>query len=254
LWNEVVSNGALTGGSKNLGHYWMEHPHFRLGDVLVTREFPISFRKRVVLAPSPEFREEKGILNCGLRVEKTGPKRTRKLIADISRVTPEVGAWATELLDDDQIYGAKLRAAWEQEPRQENRIALGPDKDRFGIPRTRLYWAKSRLALRTPRETALEFGRYLADRNFGRVRLRSWLLEEGEFPSKGELGGRHHMGGTRMGAGPADAVVDPNCKLFGQANLYLAGSSVFPRCGHANPTLTIVQLALRLADHLHETA
>jgi choline dehydrogenase-like flavoprotein len=45
-------------------------------------------------------------------------------------------------------------------------------------------------------------------------------------------------------------VVDANCKVHGQENLYIAGSSLFPSCGHANPTLTIVQLALRLAEHL----
>ena len=53
-----------------------------------------------------------------------------------------------------------------------------------------------------------------------------------------------------MAETPDDGVVDANCKVFGQENLYVAGSSVFPSCGHANPTLTIVQLALRLADHL----
>jgi choline dehydrogenase-like flavoprotein len=58
------------------------------------------------------------------------------------------------------------------------------------------------------------------------------------------------MGGTRMADSAATGVVDSNCKVFGMANLYIGGSSVFPTGGHANPTYTIVQLALRLADHL----
>jgi choline dehydrogenase-like flavoprotein len=45
-------------------------------------------------------------------------------------------------------------------------------------------------------------------------------------------------------------VVDPDSRVFGTDNLYIAGSSVFPTMGYANPTLTIVQMTLRLADHL----
>jgi choline dehydrogenase-like flavoprotein len=63
-------------------------------------------------------------------------------------------------------------------------------------------------------------------------------------------GGRHHIGTTRMHADPRQGVVDPDCRVHGLANLYVAGSSVFPTAGYANPTLTIVALALRLADHL----
>jgi choline dehydrogenase-like flavoprotein len=60
----------------------------------------------------------------------------------------------------------------------------------------------------------------------------------------------HHMGTTRMSARPADGVVDTNCRAHGIGNLYIAGSSVFPSAGHANPTLTIVALALRMAARL----
>jgi choline dehydrogenase-like flavoprotein len=63
-------------------------------------------------------------------------------------------------------------------------------------------------------------------------------------------GGRHHIGTTRTHADPRQGVVDPDCRVHGLANLYVAGSSVFPTAGYANPTLTIVALALRLADHL----
>jgi choline dehydrogenase-like flavoprotein len=62
--------------------------------------------------------------------------------------------------------------------------------------------------------------------------------------------GGHHIGTTRMTDDPRQGVVDRNCRVHGVDNLYVAGASVFPTCGHANPTLTIVALALRLADHL----
>ena len=55
-----------------------------------------------------------------------------------------------------------------------------------------------------------------------------------------------------MAKTPEDGVVDENARVFGLSNLYVAGSSVFSTGGHANPTLTIVALAIRLADHLKD--
>jgi choline dehydrogenase-like flavoprotein len=58
------------------------------------------------------------------------------------------------------------------------------------------------------------------------------------------------MGTTRMHVNPHRGVVDENCRIHGLNNIYIAGSSVFPTAGYVNPTLTIVALAIRLADHL----
>ena len=69
---------------------------------------------------------------------------------------------------------------------------------------------------------------------------RVWLME-GNF---------HHLGATRMHTDPSMGVVDTDCRVHGVRNLYVAGSSVFPTYGCSNPTLTVVALALRLADHL----
>ena len=63
----------------------------------------------------------------------------------------------------------------------------------------------------------------------------------------------HHMGTTRMSHAAADGVVDPDCRVHGVDNLYVAGGSVFPTGGHSNPTLTLLALALRLADRLKQT-
>jgi choline dehydrogenase-like flavoprotein len=57
-----------------------------------------------------------------------------------------------------------------------------------------------------------------------------------------------------MSASPDDGIVDPDCRFHRIRNLYAAGSAVFPTSGYANPTLTIVALALRLADHLVDRA
>jgi choline dehydrogenase-like flavoprotein len=53
-----------------------------------------------------------------------------------------------------------------------------------------------------------------------------------------------------MAVDPGQGVVDGDCQVHGVAGLYVSGSSVFPTSGFANPTLTIVALSLRLADHL----
>src|SRR5690606_37637733 len=66
--------------------------------------------------------------------------------------------------------------------------------------------------------------------------------------------GGHHIGTTRMAASTTDGVVDRDCKVFGTHNLYVAGASVFPTSGHANPTLTVVALSIRLAEHLRKQA
>ncbi len=60
----------------------------------------------------------------------------------------------------------------------------------------------------------------------------------------------HHMGGARMAARARDGVVDPDCRVFGTQNLYIAGAAVFPSGSFANPTLSAIALSLRLAAHV----
>ncbi|PKA41989.1 GMC family oxidoreductase [Rhizobium sullae] len=66
--------------------------------------------------------------------------------------------------------------------------------------------------------------------------------------------GTHQIGLTRMGTNRNDAVVDANLKIFDLANAYIASSSVFPTSSQANPTLTAIALAIRLAQHIIQPA
>ena len=92
----------------------------------------------------------------------------------------------------------------------------------------------------------------------GRVEKADWLEDPSpEWPvdptvSKHPIGGYHHMGTTRMGSTPGTGVVDADGRVHGYHNLYVAGSSVFPTGGWANPTLTILALVHRLAEHLDD--
>jgi choline dehydrogenase-like flavoprotein len=84
------------------------------------------------------------------------------------------------------------------------------------------------------------------------MELVSWLRNPKGKPHKPEKlkGQFHHMCTTRMSDEPRTGVVDRNCRIHGLDNLYVGGSSVFSNSGVSIPTYTIVQLALRLADHI----
>lgn len=138
----------------------------------------------------------------------------------------------------------------EQSPNPDSRVTLSQQKDALGMNRIKLDWRLSdldRYTMATLVKTlAAEFGRL----NSGRVRARNWLLANSDDWGKNIWGGNHHMGTTRMADSPGFGVVDKNCRVHGVANLYIAGSSVFATGGYANPTLTVIALALRLADHV----
>jgi choline dehydrogenase-like flavoprotein len=80
-------------------------------------------------------------------------------------------------------------------------------------------------------------------------------IEPADFgqPKSDVFYGAHHMGTTRMHADPRKGVVDAQCRAHGMSNLSIAGSSVFPAVGFSNPTLTILALALRIADNVRAT-
>jgi choline dehydrogenase-like flavoprotein len=126
-----------------------------------------------------------------------------------------------------------LKLQPELEPRPENRVTLSADAQpqlRFDL---------------SPRDLAtLAAGEECIARQ---VRALGGRFERAE-PS---LKWRWHPSGTaRMGFGAKDGVVDRDLRVFGTENLYVCGAAVFPTGATANPTLTVVALSLRLADHL----
>ncbi len=252
LWSNQLANGALIKNSNSLGKYWMEHPHFAVGEAFLNRKANFKINKYFLTAFSPtrEFMNREKTLNCGIRLSPTQYSKINALMVDLMCTAPKAGRWAAELMGKNLLCSAAVRAAWEQEPVASNKIVLTDEKDRLGIPRINLHYTKNANDLRTAKQSMEAFGKYLSMNDLGRLKLADWLVREESFPENDELGGNHHMGGTRMASQPDMGVVDKNCKVHGIDNLYIAGSSVFPSGGHANPTLTIVQLALRLADHL----
>jgi choline dehydrogenase-like flavoprotein len=118
------------------------------------------------------------------------------------------------------------------------------------MPKAALDWQLSASDRHAVRRSMEIVGAEFARAGLGRVQIL--FDEEGsEWPAD-LAGGFHHMGTTRMSDDPTQGVVDRDCRVHGMSNLYVAGSSVFTTGGSSNPTMIIVALALRLADHLRE--
>jgi choline dehydrogenase-like flavoprotein len=145
---------------------------------------------------------------------------------------------------------------FEQALDPSNRVRLGPERDALGLRRIVLDWRLHDLDRRTMRTAVLQFGKLLADQGIGRVRVADWILDDdwrAGNAAGGITGSYHHMCSTRMSDDPRQGVVDRDCRVHGTSNLFVGGSSVFATAGHATPTYTILQLALRLGDHLDGT-
>jgi choline dehydrogenase-like flavoprotein len=135
----------------------------------------------------------------------------------------------------------------EQTHNPKSRVFLIDERDAFGQKRLGVEWKyKESDALSAARSVEL-IGEEV--RRTGVGVLLSPPSEIWERINKAGVGS-HHIGLTRMSSDPADGVVDPDTKVHGVSNLYIASSSVFPTGSFANPTLMIVTLSLRLADHL----
>jgi choline dehydrogenase-like flavoprotein len=139
----------------------------------------------------------------------------------------------------------------EQTPNAESRVTLGATLDALGQRRVVVDWRLTERDRRSMARTGQLLAEALGRSGAGRIKLWPWLLES-EADAWRELfpGGWHAMGTTRMAADPSRGVVDPECRVFGLDNLYLAGSSVFPTGSYDTPTVKLLALALRLADHL----
>lgn len=141
--------------------------------------------------------------------------------------------------------GYRLVAMAEQEPTRASGLRLVADRDEFGVPMAELDWRLSPVDIRS-----MVMGQRVMAPTLERAVGGHVVLTLGPGGPPSPAGGAHHMGTTRMSATPQHGVVDAECRVHGVPNLWVAGSSVFPRGGAANPTLTIVALALRLAGRI----
>jgi choline dehydrogenase-like flavoprotein len=244
-------------GNQNglVGRYFCDHLRMEVGGVIFEEapEAEVQF-----FTPTEEFVAEHRTLKIVLHLDYN-----RKARAHSERLpfTKRLIAAVEDYLDSgdpEQDPQGLLVINSEQALNPESRITLTEARDAFGLRRIRLDWQALEIDTRTIQDTTLAFAAHLADRDVGRVRLYESLLAEQPIPATvadgQQLSGWHQMCATRMSDDPKTGVVDRNCRVHGLANLYIGGSSVFASGGFQNPTYTIVQLALRLGDHLAETA
>jgi len=135
----------------------------------------------------------------------------------------------------------------EQAPNPDSRVTLSPERDKLGLNRVKLDWRLNSLDKYTMVRSQQLLAQELESSGVGKLQLE---LTNDDASWQSLTSSYHHMGTTRMSSNPREGVVDENCRIHGMGNLYVAGSSVFPTGGHSNPTLTIVALSIRLADHV----
>ncbi len=263
-------NPKGVGNDRDLvGRYFMDHPVFPVAtvatsrpDTVLTQSLNRSTKEWHTYRLSDEKQGRLGLLNCGLGVDVVGrvdDPRQDQLVGGTYRAAAqfleqhavfEHSAFLEQLEDraktaSDGLFLRQFEIRPEQAPNPDSRITLANSTDAFGLRQATVIWRLSELDWKTLSESARVLGEELGKYGLGRLRLASpGPLEQSCVP------GFHHMGGTRMHDDPARGVVDHQAKVHGIANLFIAGSSVFPTSGYANPTLTLVALALRLAEHL----
>lgn len=203
----------------------------------------------------PKFRSEIAVgsplLEAGKRVRRA-LKNPRKTLS-----YEDIGVLASRPLDtanrlicevDPTPEYYLLNNYTEQLPNPESRIMLSHRRDAMGQSLSKIDWRISpqdwQGLIAAQHIIAHEVGRS----GFGRMKIE--LPEQPEHTLDRVGTGYHHIGTTRMHEDPRQGVVDGNARVHGLANLFVAGSSVFPTGGWPNPTLTIVALSVRLADHL----
>jgi len=133
----------------------------------------------------------------------------------------------------------------EQAPNRESRVYLGSTRDRLDVPKLVLDWKIGRAETESLLRLHALLDQHFREEGLGAIDHRSREFDESLYTDAS-----HHIGTARMSTNSREGVVDRDCKVHGVDNLFIAGSAVFPTSGHANPTLTIVALALRLAAHL----
>lgn len=145
-------------------------------------------------------------------------------------------------------YGLEYHS--EHLPAAESRLTLGDAVDRLGLAQLRIDLRFSRADAASVLRAHDVLGTWLERNRLGRLDYYAPLEARAAMVLAQAKHGNHQIGTIRMGHTRTEAVVDSQCRAFDLENLHVVSTAVLPTSGQANPTLTAVQLGLRLAEHL----
>lgn len=248
--NDVVPAGV---GNQNdvVGRYFADHPIPRDIATLVMFDGKVppyylgnqSMHDAIVRAglfPSEKYRRARAVLDSSITIESLTK------LDDLGKAAVAETAAALGV-DAGHATAFTLGGGCEVTPNPDCRITLGSKRDALAMPEVKLDMRLADSDLTQFRNTLKELGRQLLESRAGMVRLN--MKERSQWLA-GLDWGNHHMGTARASADPKKGVVDANLKVHGISNLFVVGSAVYPTYGAVNPTLSIVAMALRLADHV----
>ncbi len=238
-----------------VGRCFMEHFNIEFGR-FVSDDSPIWQKGVIQLNPSDNMIRKLQIGNGVLNFERNSTPGSYGRLRTLKRAIREgvcksdsLTGLSRHLFDFDCPGDGTIFSMIEQAPNLKSRVFLGSEVDMFGLRRVKLDWQVKAADYKTIRTLGLEVAKEMAISGSTRVQLKDYILDDSkEISDFGEHA--HQMGTTRMSENPKFGVVDKNLQIHGFKNIYVAGSSVFPTGGGANPTLTVVMLAERLGHHL----
>jgi choline dehydrogenase-like flavoprotein len=241
---------GLANSSGTVGRYFMDHAGALVVGLLPDRETHSAEYGPILSSGIFQFYDDDeaptGGINMMLLNQAEPPMPQLAMASD---------AIGDELLAEvDTQYGNTIGSTISVEmlPKEENRITLDESTtDDRGNPVLDVDLTAGQYA-RDATEKALEVFTDITEELGGSV-----VFDQGTHTPDADFieqakGGYHPMGGTRMGEDPTESVVDPTLKTHDLDNLYISGGGVFVTGGASNPTLTIMALSLKTADHIHE--
>ena len=258
LWTRKKNQGFID-DDLPIGKYWMNHPWILGGAGIINKKklkkklenHFLEYEGPLHFAAKEELINSKKILSAAIYMNaKEDTKIYKEIIKNILCVAPEYGKKIAHMVSKKSLKCGNIFMHVEDAPNENNRIILDKEKDELGIPSVKLFYKTSEYSLKTAKLFLEEFGNLCVKDDIGRIAIKDSIYNLEAIKLLGPT--CHHMGGTRMGINKFNSVVNKDLKVHNINNLYVSGSSNFVTGGYTNPTYTIVQLAIRLAEKINE--